>query len=188
MRSRRSAERSRASGRWVGSGPAGAGRATTRTLGDRTLRSPRARAAPRPDALTPSGVQPDPMGTRRGGRPTRGADDAGRGPGPSGRTHARLLATARSAQSCRLRSMSQARKLKIRVLIADDHQLILDGVRHALEDSGEFEVVGEAMNGNQVLALRSAPSPTWSCSTSACREWTDWSASTRSRSAARRSR
>jgi DNA-binding NarL/FixJ family response regulator len=49
--------------------------------------------------------------------------------------------------------MAQSKKLRLRVLIADDHQLILDGVRHALEESGEFEVVGEAMTGSQVLAL-----------------------------------
>lgn len=49
--------------------------------------------------------------------------------------------------------MAQVKKLRLRVLIADDHQLILDGVRRAIEDAGEFEVVGEAMNGGQVLAL-----------------------------------
>jgi DNA-binding NarL/FixJ family response regulator len=45
------------------------------------------------------------------------------------------------------------KKLRLRVLLADDHRLILDGVRHALEESGEFEVVGEAMTGSQVLTL-----------------------------------
>jgi DNA-binding NarL/FixJ family response regulator len=45
------------------------------------------------------------------------------------------------------------KKLRSRVLLADDHRLILDGVRHALEQSGEFEVVGEATTGSQVLAL-----------------------------------
>ena len=45
-----------------------------------------------------------------------------------------------------------ARRLK--VMLADDHQLILDGVRHALQEAGdEFEVVGEASNGAQVLPL-----------------------------------
>jgi NarL family two-component system response regulator LiaR len=49
---------------------------------------------------------------------------------------------------------------RLKVLLADDHQLILDGVRHALEDAGdEFEVVGEATKGSQVLPLvnRTAP-------------------------------
>ena len=43
---------------------------------------------------------------------------------------------------------------RLRVLLCDDHQLILDGVRHALEEAGsEFEVVGEANKGSQVLPL-----------------------------------
>ena len=49
--------------------------------------------------------------------------------------------------------MASTKKLRSRVLLADDHRLILDGVRNALEDSGEFEVVGEATTGSQVLAL-----------------------------------
>jgi DNA-binding NarL/FixJ family response regulator len=43
--------------------------------------------------------------------------------------------------------------MKIRVLIADDHPLILAGVRRALEESVEFEVVAEAQTGSQVLPL-----------------------------------
>jgi DNA-binding NarL/FixJ family response regulator len=45
------------------------------------------------------------------------------------------------------------------VLLADDHRLILDSVRSSLEESGEFEVVGEAVTGSQVLSLvkRTAP-------------------------------
>ena len=49
--------------------------------------------------------------------------------------------------------MSATKKLRLRVLLADDHRLILDSVRNALEESGEFEIVGEAMTGNQVLTL-----------------------------------
>jgi DNA-binding NarL/FixJ family response regulator len=41
----------------------------------------------------------------------------------------------------------------MRVLIADDHRLILDSVRRALEDDGGFEVVAETQNGAQVLPL-----------------------------------
>ncbi len=40
-----------------------------------------------------------------------------------------------------------------RVLIADDHPLILAGVRRALDRSDDVEVVGEATNGQQVLAM-----------------------------------
>ena len=55
--------------------------------------------------------------------------------------------------------MAQAKKLRVRVLLADDHRLILDGVRSALEESGEFEVVGEATTGSQVLALVNRTNP-----------------------------
>jgi DNA-binding NarL/FixJ family response regulator len=38
-------------------------------------------------------------------------------------------------------------------LIADDHRLIAEGIRKALEETGDFEVVGEANTGSQVLPL-----------------------------------
>jgi DNA-binding NarL/FixJ family response regulator len=41
----------------------------------------------------------------------------------------------------------------VRVLLADDHRLILDGVRRVLEAAGGLEVVGEATTGSQVLGL-----------------------------------
>src|SRR5579862_6788297 len=55
--------------------------------------------------------------------------------------------------------MATTKKLRSRVLLADDHRLIIESVKNALEESGEFEVVGEAMNGSQVLSLvkRSQP-------------------------------
>ena len=55
--------------------------------------------------------------------------------------------------------MPSSTKLRKRVLLADDHRLILDSVRSALEDSGEFEVVGEAVNGSQVLTLANRTHP-----------------------------
>ncbi len=39
------------------------------------------------------------------------------------------------------------------MVIADDHRLILDGVRRALESDGGFEIVGETQNGTEVLDL-----------------------------------
>lgn len=42
---------------------------------------------------------------------------------------------------------------KHRVLIADDHPLMLQGIRRALEASEDFEVVGEARSGEELLAL-----------------------------------
>lgn len=41
----------------------------------------------------------------------------------------------------------------LKVLLADDHQLILDAVRHTLEDSGEFKIVAETKSAAEVLPL-----------------------------------
>jgi DNA-binding NarL/FixJ family response regulator len=41
----------------------------------------------------------------------------------------------------------------VKVLIADDHPLILQGLRRALEASAEIEIVGEARSGPELLAL-----------------------------------
>jgi DNA-binding NarL/FixJ family response regulator len=42
---------------------------------------------------------------------------------------------------------------RVRVVIADDHRLIVEGIKRALGDSSDFEVVGEASSGSQVLPL-----------------------------------
>ena len=41
----------------------------------------------------------------------------------------------------------------IRVLIADDHQMFIDGLRSLLEGSKDISVIGEASNGQQVVEL-----------------------------------
>jgi DNA-binding NarL/FixJ family response regulator len=41
----------------------------------------------------------------------------------------------------------------MRVLVADDHRLVLEGIRGALEHDDRFEIVGEARYGSQVLPL-----------------------------------
>jgi DNA-binding NarL/FixJ family response regulator len=47
----------------------------------------------------------------------------------------------------------------LKVLLADDHRLVLESVRRTLERAGDMEIVGEATNGGQVLPLvrRTAP-------------------------------
>ena len=47
----------------------------------------------------------------------------------------------------------------MRVVIADDHRLMLDGIRRALEADGGFEIVGETQNGTQVLPVVSDTKP-----------------------------
>lgn len=41
----------------------------------------------------------------------------------------------------------------IKIILADDHQILLDGIRAILEQDEELEVVGTAANGLQVLEL-----------------------------------
>jgi DNA-binding NarL/FixJ family response regulator len=43
--------------------------------------------------------------------------------------------------------------MAIKVLLADDHRLILSGIRRALDEVEDLEVVGEAESGSQVLPL-----------------------------------
>lgn len=45
------------------------------------------------------------------------------------------------------------RKRQIRVLIADDHPIVRDGLRRLLSLEDDIDVVGEAADGNQVLEL-----------------------------------
>jgi DNA-binding NarL/FixJ family response regulator len=47
----------------------------------------------------------------------------------------------------------------MRVLIADDHRLILEGIRRALEAERDFDIVGEAEKGSQVLPLVKRTNP-----------------------------
>jgi DNA-binding NarL/FixJ family response regulator len=41
----------------------------------------------------------------------------------------------------------------IKIAVADDHRLMLDAIRTALEGEPEFEIVGEAQSGEAVLSL-----------------------------------
>ncbi len=41
----------------------------------------------------------------------------------------------------------------IRVLLADDHKIVREGLRRIIEESGEMEVVAEASNGSEAIAL-----------------------------------
>jgi DNA-binding NarL/FixJ family response regulator len=47
----------------------------------------------------------------------------------------------------------------IRVLVADDHMIVRSGIRHVLESEPGFEVVGEAANGSEAVALTSELQP-----------------------------
>jgi DNA-binding NarL/FixJ family response regulator len=48
---------------------------------------------------------------------------------------------------------------RIRILLADDHRLMLEGIGRALEAAGDFEILGEAHSGTEVLPLVRRTSP-----------------------------
>jgi DNA-binding NarL/FixJ family response regulator/signal transduction histidine kinase len=122
-------------------------------------------------------------GDRRDGRPGRGGPGpARRRPGPSTWCRARRLRAQRTHGARRnARAHRRARRDRaargrrrgrrppcrpaaagaggsvtaeaIRVLVADDHTLVREGIRHVLEREPGFEVVAEAASGTEVIAL-----------------------------------
>lgn len=50
-------------------------------------------------------------------------------------------------------------KQRIKLVLADDHELVLKGLRSILEQEEDIEVVAEAANGTEVLALLEQTSP-----------------------------
>jgi DNA-binding NarL/FixJ family response regulator len=48
---------------------------------------------------------------------------------------------------------------KIRVLIADDHAVVREGTRRMLEQEGDMEVVGEAVDGEEAVRLADETKP-----------------------------
>ena len=50
-------------------------------------------------------------------------------------------------------------KHRIRLVVADDHALVRDGIRHSLAADGGFDIVGEAGSGAEVLPVVSRSSP-----------------------------
>ena len=49
--------------------------------------------------------------------------------------------------------MSGETRRKTRILLADGHYIVRQGIRHIFEAELDFEVVGEADNGEQAVRL-----------------------------------
>ena len=49
--------------------------------------------------------------------------------------------------------------MSIRVLVADDHAVVREGIRHVLAADEEFDVVGEASNGEEAVTRADALKP-----------------------------
>ena len=41
--------------------------------------------------------------------------------------------------------------MSIRIIIADDHSIFIDGMKALLKEAGDMEVVGQALNGKELL-------------------------------------
>ena len=52
--------------------------------------------------------------------------------------------------------MSWVVNMPIRILIADDHQLLRQGIRNFLSLEPDFEIVGEAADGEEAIEQTSA--------------------------------
>ena len=48
---------------------------------------------------------------------------------------------------------------RIRVMLADDHPIMRDGLRDALEGEGDFEVVGSAADGIEAVSMAQSVAP-----------------------------
>ena len=48
---------------------------------------------------------------------------------------------------------------KIKVIVADDHQLVIDGIRSLLSTVDNIDVIGEALDGRELLKLLETHSP-----------------------------
>jgi len=44
-------------------------------------------------------------------------------------------------------------KTKIKIAIADDHPLMIDGIKTVLSDTPKIEIVGEASNGLEIIEI-----------------------------------
>ena len=57
----------------------------------------------------------------------------------------------------------QSRGNLLRVLVTEDHQLVLEGMKSLIESTGQAEVVGEAHSGEEAVALAARLEPDVIC-------------------------
>jgi DNA-binding NarL/FixJ family response regulator len=57
---------------------------------------------------------------------------------------------------------------KIRIVLADDHPIVLDGLRNLIRAEPDFELVGEAASGLSALLSFASSARTSPCSTYRC--------------------
>src|SRR5688572_32252087 len=95
-----------------------------------------------------------------GSRPWVGTSQYRRESARIGRARsAPLRSGARNPDSLRNPSAQRGDRLKIKVLIADDHDIVRAGVKSLLERQDDIEIAGEAADGRQVVRMASELSP-----------------------------
>jgi hypothetical protein len=84
----------------------------------------------------------------------RGSSACGRPQRSSGRVYDRLHAPGTAPLILRMpiKNRSMAGEAKLRVLLADDHALVREGLKRLIDDQPDMEVIGEAGEGRQDLA------------------------------------
>lgn len=55
--------------------------------------------------------------------------------------------------------MADGKMAKVRIMMADDHEVVRSGLKAILEPEGEFDVVGEAVSGEEAIAQVAAHRP-----------------------------
>src|SRR6266487_4595729 len=69
------------------------------------------------------------------------------------RSYPSLATGLQSGPRCRSSPSPKGWKLPLRILIADDHTVVRDGLRAVLEQQPGMEVVGEACDGRECVRL-----------------------------------
>ena len=65
----------------------------------------------------------------------------------------REVAPSASASSLMAHHPQRSAEHKLRLVLADDHALVREGLRRLIDDQDDMEVVGEANNGSEAVRL-----------------------------------
>ena len=76
-------------------------------------------------------------------------------------TRGRPRCETRRANGSRTSCLRSSRPGRLRVLLADDHEIVRQGLASLLSEEDAVEVVGEAANGREAVDLADRFSPTW---------------------------
>src|SRR5438552_18515592 len=75
--------------------------------------------------------------------------------------HGACLRSDPNSQAARMSAVNEIRAVesKIKVLVVDDHPLVIEGIKSSLQKQSRFVVVGEAANGLEAIQKARALKP-----------------------------